>query len=439
MFCAACGKQLPDNAKFCNSCGNPTAAPKPAAQPDPPTQEPPPVHGARDQPPNAPPPIQSAVELPITPPPIPLATEQPPKTPPNNPPTQEPPRYAPPPMPGIEQPVYEHPAKQPAYDQPAYGQPAYGQLHKRRDSIAVRVVVPMLSLVLLTIIFTFVVFLIVDSSPGDPVRIMLGADTTDEEIEQYREELGMNEPVITRYWRSLLGDLGTSYTTGQPVSDIIKARLPSTITLILASLIITFIIALPLGILSAVKRGKAVDIIFKIFSVICKSVPFFWLSLLLVLLFSVKFMWLPVGGTDTWAGYVIPVITLVFSYVGFAMQAVRATAIRAINYGNKGLFFQESDDAYSVGKGVKVQNAMLPSIAKSGLQLSWLVIGVVVVDTISSIPGIGNMLMTGLMTRDSPVIYGGIMAFSLCFLIAAAVFSLIVAGIIFALRLKPAK
>ena len=304
-----------------------------------------------------------------------------------------------------------------------------------RDSVAVRIVAPVLFLVLLTVAFTFVAFIIIESFPGDPIHILLGADATEEEYEAYRAESGLDRPLIVRYGRMFIGDFGTSWVTRQPVSQLLKERLPSTIKLILASLIITYIIALPLGILSAVKRGKTVDTVFNIFSVICKSVPFFWLALILLMILSLNLGLLPVAGANTWIGYIIPVFVLVFSYVGFAMQAVRATSVRAINYGNTGLNFRESG-ADGIGKSAIMQDAMLPSIAKSGLQLGWLAIGVVVIDTVSSLPGVGSLLMVGLMNRDMPVIFGGVMALSLCFLVAAAVFSFIITGIIYVLRLK---
>ena len=347
---------------------------------------------------------------------------------------------------GFEQPGYAPPEYTPdMYGQPAYAPPLYappmyeppmyGVPQKPAGSIFVRVVFPILFLILLTIVFTFVVFLIVDGSPGDPARLIAGASATEEEVAQFRRDLGLDEPMLERYFRVLTGDFGMSFLTRRPVNDDIAARLPYTLILMLGGIIVTFVFAIPLGILSGVMHNKVADVLFSIVTVICKAIPFFWIGLLLIKWFAVDLMLLPVAGIETWTGYILPIITLGFIFFGFAMQAIRASVIKARSNDGTGLFFP-GDDA---SERRTVLSMILPTVAKSGLQLGWMFGGIIFVEIIFSIPAVGGYFLFGLMSRDTPAILGSIMTLSLLFIVASVIFELAISGVSCIFRAKARK
>ena len=300
---------------------------------------------------------------------------------------------------------------------------------QRGKTAVVRAFVPIVTLILLTIVFSFIVFLIVDLLPWDPVHALTGIVTSEEDLQQIRVMYGLDKPLITRYLRALCGDFGLSYLTRQPVIDIVIVRLPGTILMILLGLVVSFVFAVPLGIIAAAQKNKIVDIVFSFFSIISKSIPFFLVGLLLLLLLCVDLGWLPAGGTGTWLHFVMPVITLAFLFFGFAMQAVRASAIKARN-DKTGLFFPDLD----IDKKHPLQSAILPTVSKSGLQLGWLFFGVIFVDLGFAYPGVVNLFIQGINERDKPVILGGAMALLAVFITIAAIVGLLYAGVTYISR-----
>ena len=399
MFCTKCGNQLLDDSKFCIECGNPVSASDPAGAPG-------------------------------------FAAEQ----------SYQSTYNAGQPTYNTGQPTYN--AGQPTYDprppinytgQPAYsaGPPVYAPARASAKSIAVSIIVPVLSMILITVILAFIIFLVVDSQPGDPVRAMLGSSATEAEIRQYNLENGLDDPLMTRFTRVLTGDFGVSMMTKRSVNEEIGNRLPYTIKLLLISLVVTLVFALPAGIFSAVMHNKFLDVFCSILSVLCKAVPFFMIGLQLIYWFSVEARLLPVSGVTTWAGYVLPVITLGFLYFGFAVQTIRATALRALNSNSGGIFlFLLNSEPYKDASG---QDTILPTIARSGIQLGWMTAGVILIEMIFAIPGVGGLLFTALSSRDIPVILGSIMTLFFCSIITALVFGILISAVIYAVARTIAK
>ena len=294
-----------------------------------------------------------------------------------------------------------------------------------------KILIPAIIMIVLLLVYTFVIFLIVTPSPESITQEMREFGASDEQIRQVITEQGLDVPLMTRYFRMLTGNFGVSLLTRQPVAAMIGERLPATFILVLASLIVSLVFAVPMGIISAVMRTRVIDTLCSAVSMLCKSFPFFWLALLMIGVFSIDLGWFPtMGSSEEIVSYVMPVFILGFSYFGFAMQAVRASTVKALGNQRAGIFFPESDN----NDGRAFQNAILPSVARSGLQTGWLLFGVIIVEGIFAMPGVGVLFLQGIMQRDTPVILGGIMALSYCFIITAAVGGLVFALITFIIR-----
>ena len=403
MICGKCGNQVPDGAKFCIDCGNPAL--EQTAEPQ---QQ---KHETI---------IHNTPEFQYTPS---LKFE--------SPLSDEPAQRS-------GQPAPIEPAKH--FEQPSAVGPAqpYGsvlQPKKTGESFLGKAAVPVLVMLVLTLIFTFVVFILIDTQPGDPVLIPLGAGATEAEIRQLRSELHLDSPLVVRYARALTGNYGVSYLTRQPIGDMIRERIPATLKLILAGMIVTLLFSLPLGIASAVRRNRFIDALTAALSMVFKSIPFYVIALVSLLWFSIGLGVLPVAGASTWQSYILPGVALGLPCMGFAAKTIRAAALKIASNGGKGLIFPEP----GAGAGQLLQDAVLPTISVSGLQLGWLFGGALLIETVFAFPGVGHMLVTGLMSRDTPVVLGAVMSLTYCFLIVALVLVFVVAVIVLALTPKKAR
>lgn len=422
MICAKCGSQTPDDTKFCTECGSPIAEPAGQQQPYEPAPQP---EQAWQQP------YEPKLQLEQQP----YESAPQPQPEPAGQQWQQPYEPAPQPEPAGQQwqQPYSYPAPEQTWQQQQ--QQPYGAASQpliKRESFLTRVAIPVLFMVVLALIFTFVVFVLIDTQPGDPAAILLGPGATEEELQKARSELRMDSPLIVRYSRAMIGDYGDSYMTRQPVREMVKERISTTIKLLLAALAVTLIISLPLGIASAVKRNKLVDALSGGLTMVFRSIPFFVIALATLLWFAIGLRWLPVAGVNTWQGYILPAIALGLPCTGFATKAVRATAIKVSNYGMRGLIFPGSTDSALQ----PLQDAILPSISISGLQLGWLFGGIILIEPLFAFPGVGQMLIVGIMYRDKPVILGAVMPMALCFIIIAIGLAFAVGAIVFALTPK---
>ena len=402
MFCFNCGKQLPDGIRYCTSCGSLIDG---LSSHEHSTQDEPYYSTIRQEPDDA--------TARIFHQPTPMPTDM------------------------VTQPGNSGFFPQAHVFSQATWQPGKPEFRKK-DSIAISIVIPISFLAVISVLFTFIIFIIIDMSPPDPVTFPLGSDSTEEEYEEIREESGSSNPFLVRYGRFITGKYGESLMTRSSVSDSIKERILTTIILVSASLIISYAIAVPLGLLSARNLGSVTDEICNVISIISRATPFFFIAMMLGLVFSVHLKWLPIAGLQRWTGYILPILTLVISYVGYAVQTVRATAACVISSDITSIFFQEQHDE-EASNGTKNRISMLPSISKSGVQLGWLMIGVIMTEITFAIPGVGSFLMSGVIYRDTTVLYGSIMALYAIFLIASAVFFAIICAVVIAMRTKPGK
>lgn len=256
-----------------------------------------------------------------------------------------------------------------------------------------------------------IVFFILSFSKQDPVLIMLeGTNPTIEEIEMTREELGLDKPIVIQfanYMKGLLkGDLGVSYNSGKPVFNEWLKRFPATLKLAFWALIVSISIAIPIGIISAVKQDSLFDNFGMTFAILGVSTPNFWLGLMLIILFSVNLGWLPAGGYGGFKYIIMPAITLGTGQAGLATRMTRSSMLEVIRQDYirtaraKGL----SERIVIIRHGLK--NALIPIVTILGIQFGHALGGAMITETIFSWPGVGRFMVDGINKYDRPVVIG---------------------------------
>lgn len=262
--------------------------------------------------------------------------------------------------------------------------------------------------------------------PGDPAEMIAkeryGEEgVTAETIDHVRAELGLNQPVYIQYlyWlaRILKGDFGTSFRTDRPVLEEILARLPATIELTLAAMLVSLVIAVPVGIISAVKQYSIVDNASMACAILGASMPSFWMGLLLIMVFSVHFGWLPVFGRGEITHLLLPALTLGTGMAAITTRLIRSSMLEVLKQ-------DYIRTARSKGLGEKavisrhaLKNALIPVVTVVGLQFGALLDGAVVVEVIFAWPGIGRLMVDSIFARDFPVIMGCVFIFGAIYVI----------------------
>ena len=265
-----------------------------------------------------------------------------------------------------------------------------------------------------------VVFIMNHISPGNPAELLAGEGATDEAVAALEEELGLNDPLYVQFFNYVKGivtgfDLGTSYQTKRPVIDELMDRFPTTAKLALLSIIISTVVGITLGIISAVKQNTIIDHISTGFALIGVSMPAFWAGMMLILLFSIYLKWLPVSGVDTWTGWILPAFTS--SMVGMATitRMTRSSMLEVlcqdyiVTARAKGL----SEKIIIVKHALK--NALIPIITVVGIQLGTMLGGAVLTESVFSIPGLGKYMVDSIKNRDYPVVQGGVLLLAIVF------------------------
>ncbi len=261
-------------------------------------------------------------------------------------------------------------------------------------------------------------------APGDPAEIILresGIEPTREAVLAMQEQLGLNEPVVVQYgkwsWAALQGDLGKSYRTGRPVFQEITSRIPATVQLAAAGLLVMLCIALPVGILAALFKNTFVDHLSRFFALVGASIPSFWLGLLLIYYLAVKYSLFPVMGRGTAAQLVLPALAL-----GLGMSATYARLLRASMLEVLGQDFVQAARARGLQERIVIishslKNALLPVVTAFGMSLGHLLGGTVIIETIFAWPGLGKFVVDAIFNRDYPVIQGYVLFMALIFVL----------------------
>lgn len=269
-----------------------------------------------------------------------------------------------------------------------------------------------LQLIPILIGITLLSFILMHSSSMDAVDVMeqnTGGSLSDEEKAAIREELGLDRPLPEQYlvWLGgiLTGDMGISYVSGQPVFSTFVSKLPATIALAITSVLLTVMISIPLGILSAVKQNRFLDYLIRFMSFIGNSLPNFFVSLLLIYFFSLKLKWFPVmGNTQGWKSIILPTLTLALAMASKYTRQVRATVLEELNkdyvQGARARGIQENKILYfSVLKA-----SMLTIVTLLALSIGSLLGGTAIVESIFMWDGVGKMAVDAITMRDYPVI-----------------------------------
>ncbi|MET3289454.1 UNVERIFIED_CONTAM: peptide/nickel transport system permease protein [Brevibacillus sp. OAP136] len=255
---------------------------------------------------------------------------------------------------------------------------------------------------------SFIVFTIMDLTPGDPVEMYLGDNYTAEAHATMTKELGLDQPFFVRYinyiGHVIQGDFGISYSTKQAVSAEIEARFPSTIILAISALIFAIVLGIPLGTISAAKQYSAIDSVSMFAALIGVSMPNFWLGLMLILILAANLGWFPSANFDGAKSLVLPAITLSANSLAIITRMTRSSMLETI---------RQDYIRTARAKGVKefkviikhaLRNAMIPIITVAGLQFGFSIGGAVLVETVFSWPGIGRLLVETIKLKDTPVV-----------------------------------
>lgn len=266
---------------------------------------------------------------------------------------------------------------------------------------------------------TFLVFTIMHFTPGDPAKLILGESAQPEQVEALREEMGLNEPFLVRYVKyiakSITGDFGRSYATKRPVFQEVFSRFPATLRLTTAAMLLAVLIGIPIGIISATKQYTITDSVTMILALIGVSMPVFWLGLMLILLFSVRWGILPSGGSETLKHLILPAFTLGISSAAIITRMTRSSMLEVIRQ-------DYIRTARSKGVAEKVvinkhalKNALIPVVTVVGLQFGSLLGGAVLTESVFSWPGVGRLMVDSIRKKDTPMVLASVIFISVTF------------------------
>ena len=251
---------------------------------------------------------------------------------------------------------------------------------------------------------SFLLFSVMELTPGDPARLILGETAAQSDVDALREEMGLNDNFFVRYVNyvvnALKGDFGNSYITGLPVSTEVISKFPATFKLAVTAMLIAVIIGIPIGIISAVKQYTIIDTVSLISSLIMTSMPGFWLALKLDLF--------PVTGGDTWMHYVLPSVTLAASTMAILIRMTRSTMLEVIRQ-------DYIRTAKSKGSGESriifkhaLRNALLPIVTVIGINFAVQLGGSMIIENVFAIPGVGSLMIEAVKMKNTPVVLASV-------------------------------
>jgi len=257
---------------------------------------------------------------------------------------------------------------------------------------------------------------------GDPTEVILG-DATDrmsvQQIEEFRVKMGFDRPWYVQYasfvGNALQGDFGYSFIRHQPAYEVITDKLPATIKLAAFAFVLSLIVSIPLGVLSAIKPHKPLDNIATVLALVGQSIPSFWLGILLIMFFGVYLKWLPISGSGTWQHIIMPGVTLAAFPIARNMRLTRSSMLD---------FMQRDFVRTARAKGISenrviyahvLRNSLLPIVTSIGLELGFLLGGSVITETIFGWPGVGREIVAAIGSKDFYVVQAGVIMLALIF------------------------
>lgn len=273
------------------------------------------------------------------------------------------------------------------------------------------------------------VFLLLRLTPGDPAAILAGDTATPEQLERIRESLGLNEPLITQFFswigQLLQGDFGTSILSGKPVIELIADRMEPTISLALTTIILSVVIAVPLGVIAAWKQGTLIDRFVMLISVLGFSVPVFVIGYLMISLFSMELKWFPVQGFKPIGDGVgpffhriaLPTFTLTLLYIALIARITRTSMLEILGDDYIRTARAKGLPESRVLMRHALRNCSVPIITVIGIGFALIISGVVVTESVFNLPGLGRLTVDAVLSRDYPVIQAVILLASLIYVV----------------------
>ena len=290
------------------------------------------------------------------------------------------------------------------------------------------------ALIPVIIVLTFIVFTILSMTPGDATTIILGSEYTEELGAVLKTELGLDQPLLIQYGQYLFklvqGDFGMSYVTRAPVLDQLSVRFVNTFLIVICAMVLCVSFGIPIGIFSATRPDSFFSKCTMVFGLMGISMPIFWLGLLLILLFSVHLGWLPSSGMDHGIfSLILPAITVGFNYMANIMRTTRSSMLEAIRQDYIRTARAKGVPERTVIYDHALGNALMPTITVIGLDVGSLLGGVVLTETVFSIPGTGRLLVEAINQRDTPCVLGTLVIMAVCVAISNLIVDLIYAYI----------
>lgn len=278
----------------------------------------------------------------------------------------------------------------------------------------------LVSLALSLLLASLVIFLLLEVLPGDPAQFMLGLNATPEAVAKLRSALGLDAPLVTRYFDWMLGllhgDLGISYTYKVPISGLVIDRIGVSLPLALMALLLSVVIALPVGIIAATRRNSPADIGIMTATQVGVALPNFWFAMLLVLVFAVGLRWFSAGGFPGWQDPLLALRSLVLPAVALALPqaSILARVMRSALLDTLGEDYVRTARAKGLSRRQTLwrhalQNALIPVLTIVGLQFSFLLAGAIIIENVFYLPGLGRLVFQGITGRDLMVVKSVVM------------------------------
>lgn len=277
---------------------------------------------------------------------------------------------------------------------------------------------------LLSIPVIFVVSIVVFGMiflSGDPAVLMLPPEASEEQVEEFREAYGFDDPFLVQYWRflssALQGDFGKSLRYNQPAMELVIERLPATLQLSFTSVFLAVLFALPMGIIAAVNRNRSPDYVASCLSVIGQSMPNYWLGFMLVYLFAVKLGWLPTSGGPGLRYVILPAVTIAFAVMALVSRMTRSSMLQVLHQDYIRTARAKGQSENKVISVHALRNALLPIVTIVGLQFGYILGGAVVIETIFAWPGLGLLTIQAIYNRDYPVVQAAVLFLTVSFVV----------------------
>ena len=278
---------------------------------------------------------------------------------------------------------------------------------------------------------TFVVFTIMWFVPGDPTNIILGNEWTEAASAKLKAELGLDQPFLFQFFHYITnlvqGDFGMSYITRAPVGEQLMARFPNTLKVVAGAMVFCVGVGVPIGVYSGVRPYSLFSNFTMVVGLLGVSLPIFWLGLLLILLFSVYLGWLPSSGLDGFSSLILPSLALGSNYMANVMRTTRSSMLEVIRQDYIRTAKAKGVNARDVVLKHALQNAMMPTITVIGMNIGALLGGVVLTETVFSIPGTGRLLVEAINKRDTPTVLGCLVIMAVCVAISNLVVDIVYA------------